>query len=72
MAACRFCDNKGWVCSEHPDRPFALFSQRADACDCGNGVPCFCNTDPINDPRHGRIFVPVDQALPGKKKATLH
>ena len=34
------------VCETHPDRPFKMFSKRADACECrGAGVPCpVCNT----------------------------
>ena len=41
--ACLVCDNTGWVCEEHPDRPWRGNSQRADACDCGAGMPCECN-----------------------------
>jgi len=43
---CANCDRTGWVCETHPNRPFKMFSKRADACDCrGAGVPCqVCNT----------------------------
>ena len=41
--ACLNCDNTGWVCEEHPDRPWRGNSQRADACDCGAGMPYECN-----------------------------
>ena len=43
---CSNCDRTGWVCETHPDRPFKMFSKRADACECrGAGVPCpVCNT----------------------------
>jgi hypothetical protein len=35
------CDRTGCVCETHPDRPFKMFSKRADACECGGaGVPC--------------------------------
>jgi hypothetical protein len=43
---CSNCDRTGWVCETHPNRPFKMFSQRPDACECkGTGVPCpVCNT----------------------------
>jgi hypothetical protein len=42
--ACLVCDNTGWVCENHPDRPWRGNSQRADACECGAGMPCeLCN-----------------------------
>jgi hypothetical protein len=37
---CNNCDDKGWVCEVHPDRPFKGVSDRADACECGPGMPC--------------------------------
>jgi hypothetical protein len=42
---CPACDNTGWVCEEHPDRPWRGTSRRADACDCVKvGMPCeACN-----------------------------
>jgi len=42
---CSNCDGTGWVCETHADRPFKMFSKRADACECcGAGVPCqVCN-----------------------------
>jgi hypothetical protein len=42
---CGICDGCGWVCENHPDRPWIGTSSRADACDCGGaGVPCSkCN-----------------------------
>src|SRR5712691_6019239 len=44
VMACLLCDNTGWVCEEHPDRPWRGTSQRADACDCVRvGMPCECN-----------------------------
>ncbi len=58
---CTICDDKGWVCEIHPDRPWNAFSSRADACGCGPGVPCVCNTDPLTDARHGGRFEPVEQ-----------
>jgi hypothetical protein len=43
---CAVCDNTGWVCEDHPDRPYEMFSGRADACRCGGaGMPCpECNS----------------------------
>jgi hypothetical protein len=37
---CPVCDDTGWVCENHPQRPFAMFSARVDACECGAGMPC--------------------------------
>lgn len=35
---CRVCDNTGWVCENHPDRPWDTL--REDSCTCGAGMPC--------------------------------
>jgi len=44
LIVCLVCDNNGWVCEEHPDRPWRGTSRRADACDCVRvGMPCQCN-----------------------------
>jgi hypothetical protein len=41
---CPVCDDRGWVCETHPDRPWRIVSDRWDACDCGTGAPCTsCN-----------------------------
>jgi hypothetical protein len=42
---CTICDETGWVCESHPDRPTGMFSTRADACNCGDArMPCeACN-----------------------------
>lgn len=41
---CKNCDDTGWVCEAHEDRPWGGVSSRADACDCGAGSPCdVCN-----------------------------
>jgi hypothetical protein len=42
---CAWCDDAGWVCEDHPDRPWGGTSSRIDACHCGGaGVPCkHCN-----------------------------
>lgn len=48
---CDLCDNTGWVCENHPDRPWREFSERADACDCGAGEPCaVCNRTDADTP----------------------
>jgi hypothetical protein len=37
MINCTLCDDCGWVCENHPDRPW----QGPRACDCGGaGAPC--------------------------------
>ena len=40
---CAVCEDCGWVCETHPDRPF----QGEHACTCGDaGEPCpRCNDD---------------------------
>jgi len=44
-AGCGRCDGTGWVCENHPFRPWGPDSKRLDACDCGAGAPCpICNT----------------------------
>ena len=44
---CSWCDDAGWVCEDHPDKPWSGTSSRADACHCGGaGVPCQqCNAE---------------------------
>lgn len=43
-AVCHNCDGTKRVCEYHPDRPWGGMSKRADACDCGAGMPCgACN-----------------------------
>ena len=44
---CARCDDAGWVCVNHPDRPWEGTSKRADVCPCGaEGVQCpDCNAD---------------------------
>jgi hypothetical protein len=41
MIKCTLCQDVGWVCEEHPGRPWA----GAKACGCGAaGMPCsLCN-----------------------------
>jgi hypothetical protein len=51
VMSCPVCDNTGWVCENHPDRPFKMFSKRFDACNCGAGAPCdLCNPSDADDP----------------------
>jgi hypothetical protein len=38
--ACDLCDDTGWVCEDHADRPLKVDSKRADACCFGAGMPC--------------------------------
>lgn len=37
---CPNCDDTGWVCEGHPNKPWAGVSSRNDACGCGAGEPC--------------------------------
>jgi hypothetical protein len=36
--ACLFCDDTGWVCENHLEKPWQGFSKRGDACDGGAGM----------------------------------
>jgi hypothetical protein len=50
MMKCLLCEDCGWVCENHPDRPF----EGEHACTCsGAGAPCSnCNpTSESNAPR---------------------
>ncbi len=40
-AKCRACDDSGWVCETHTDRPWEI-SDHPEACGCGPGAPCPC------------------------------
>jgi hypothetical protein len=56
---CPVCDDKGWVCKNHPDRPWQIVSDRWDACDCGPRAPCpTCNSNDRR-PNVSRIGVEV-------------
>ena len=61
---CNVCDNSGWVCENHPDKPWAGFSERSDACDCGAGMACrVCNaasSDERPDMSHTGMKIDVD------------
>jgi hypothetical protein len=59
---CIPCEDSGWVCEKHPQRPW----QGAHACRCGSGVgmPCpKCNpSDRDNPPRLPSGFTDDDDA----------
>jgi hypothetical protein len=43
---CQLCKDVGWVCANHPDKPFY---NRPGGCECGGGIPCpACNNDEDN------------------------
>jgi hypothetical protein len=48
---CAHCDNKRWVCENHPDRPW----EGVNACTCGGaGMPCLaCNSEQARRPPTG-------------------
>lgn len=50
---CKRCDDLGWVCENHTERPWRDGgSDREDASDCGAGAPCpECNSEPGVFPR---------------------
>ncbi len=37
---CANCEGIGWVCENHPDRPWEGLSAPGEGCDCGAGAPC--------------------------------
>jgi hypothetical protein len=60
---CAFCDNTGWMCEDHPEKPWGGFSRRSDACHCGGaGMPCpYCNpADEDNPPDMSRTGLKTD------------
>ena len=38
-ANCPICRGIGWVCENHPDKPY----DDELGCTCGDGIPCACN-----------------------------
>jgi hypothetical protein len=38
LPTCATCHDVGWVCENHPDRPWAKTMPRG--CKCGAGMPC--------------------------------
>lgn len=64
---CSNCDDTGWVCEGHADRPWGGVSDRADACECGAGAPCdVCNTGRVPDT--GRVIETVIADTSGDKR----
>ncbi len=58
---CTVCDDTGWVCENHPDRPSDCCGNSKRACTCGGaGKPCpMCNQPaPGERPRMPADFVP--------------
>lgn len=56
---CKTCDDTGWVCEAHPDRPWAGVSNRKDACAHGPGVPCPDCVEPGECPDLSRAGVTI-------------
>jgi len=52
---CLFCRGLGWVCENHPLR---AWTEEAGGCQCGEGMPCTCNT--IEDPETRAVIVTAD------------
>ena len=63
---CNNCDDTGWVCEGHPDRPWDGGSSRADACGCGAGAPCDVCNESGQD--HSRVIKTVTCDLDGDKR----
>jgi hypothetical protein len=51
MPKCQTCFDVGWVCENHPDRPWS--KTKPGGCECGAGEPCpTCNgADTPDEPR---------------------
>lgn len=46
MYKCLNCLDSGYVCENHPHKPWAGYSEEESACDCGAGMYCAnCNKD---------------------------
>jgi hypothetical protein len=60
MSECSRCDDCGWVCEEHHDRPW----QGLRACACGAaGMPCPECNKPDDDLETPRLpFTPDDES----------
>jgi hypothetical protein len=64
---CNACDDTGWVCEAHPDRPSDCGDSKR-ACTCGGaGMPCrMCNAPaPGERPRMPPGFTPRDDVDKG-------
>ena len=59
MRPCPTCDDKGWVCENHADRPWDGVSNRHDACGCGAGMPCKECVPEGEFPADDRAFVSI-------------
>lgn len=47
MTDCRTCDGEGWVCEDHPDKPWG----NGKNCCGGAGMPCrICNPSDYSTP----------------------
>ena len=69
--ACDLCDDTGWVCEDHADRPLKGDSNRADACSFGAGMPCpRCNRDNRHVAHVPRLPVGMRVALDRRHGAT--
>lgn len=56
MAQCRYCDDTGHVCEDHPNQPWGPMSAAANACSCGGaGMPCRACCSPI--PQDGSFSI---------------
>lgn len=53
MVKCENCQDEGWVCENHTDRPWNGANAHEGGCECGAGMPCEeCNSsDYDNLPR---------------------
>lgn len=49
VVGCIMCDGTGWVCENHPHKPWAGVSMMLNACECGVGMLCACSKLKEND-----------------------
>jgi hypothetical protein len=66
--ACNLCDDTGWVCEDHGDRPLKADSKRPDVCPFGVGIPCpRCNRDSRHVAHVPRLPLGMQVALDRKQ-----
>lgn len=69
MVTCETCHGCGWVCENHPDRPWEGISAHHRACGCGAGQPCGdCNTDLHLSGFEGGVIVCSVEPIPDSQK----
>ena len=61
---CNKCNNTGWVCEDHTDKPWG---EEEGECECGAGKNCDCNSN--GDVEWEAVYATVE---PEKVKVWAH